>query len=70
MAGLKGRGRVGYDDLGVAELTDPPPTTMRNPIGEMAERATHLLLEQIDSDRTGSAMRVVFPPTLVRRASA
>ena len=47
---------VGYDDLGVAERTDPPLTTIRNPIGEMAEQATRLLLEQIDGDR-GAAGR-------------
>ncbi len=60
---------VGYDDLGVAERADPPLTTIRNPIREMAEQATRLLLEQIDGDRTARAMRVIFPPTLVRRAS-
>jgi DNA-binding LacI/PurR family transcriptional regulator len=60
---------VGYDDLGVAERTSPPLTTMRQTIDEMAERATRLLLEQID-DGAGGAMRVVIPPVLVRRASA
>ena len=34
---------VGYDDLGVAERTSPPLTTVRQPIVEMAERATRLL---------------------------
>ena len=61
---------VGYDDLGVAEMTDPPLTTVRNPIVEMAEQATRLLLEQVDGGRGAQAMRVVFPPALVRRASA
>ncbi len=60
---------VGYDDLGVAERADPELTTIRNPIREMAEQATRLLLEQVDGDRTARAMRVIFPPTLVRRAS-
>lgn len=61
---------IGYDDLGVAEGTDPPLTTMRNPIVEMAERATRLLLEQIDGGSPGDAVRVIIPPRLVRRASA
>ena len=61
---------VGYDDLGVAERTDPPLTTIRNPIGEMAEQATRLLLEQVDGGHGAPPMRVIFPPTLVRRASA
>ncbi|GAB2888034.1 LacI family DNA-binding transcriptional regulator [Nocardioides pacificus] len=61
---------IGYDDLGVAERTTPPLTTMRNPIQEMAERATRLLLEQIDGDRAGRPMRVVIQPQLVRRESS
>jgi len=61
---------VGYDDLGLAEMTDPPLTTVRNPIVEMAEQATRLLLEQVDAGRGPQAMRVVFPPSLVRRTSA
>lgn len=64
---------VGYDDLGLAESTDPPLTTVRNPIVEMAEQATRLLLDQIDAGRggrSGHAMRVIFPPSLARRASA
>ena len=61
---------VGYDDLGIAERTTPPLTTMRNPIGEMAEQATRLLLEQMDGEGRMRAMRVIFPPSLVRRDSA
>ena len=61
---------VGYDDLGIAELTDPPLTTVRQPIVEMAEQATRLLLEQVDGGRGAQPMRVIFPPTLARRASA
>ena len=57
-------------DLGVAEGTDPPLTTMHNPIVEMAERATRLLLEQIDGGRRSEAVRVIIPPRLVRRVSA
>ncbi|MCD4527426.1 LacI family DNA-binding transcriptional regulator [Nocardioides sp. cx-173] len=61
---------IGYDDLGVAERTDPQLTTIRNPIVDMAEQATRLLLQQVDGDSSVRAMRVIFPPTLVRRASA
>lgn len=61
---------VGYDDLGVAERTAPPLTTIRQPIVEMAERATRLLLEQIDGGGPAGSMRVIIPPTVVRRASA
>lgn len=61
---------VGFDDLGVSAATHPPLTTFRNPIGEMAEQATRMLLEQIDQGAPGAPMRVIFPATLVRRASA
>ncbi len=61
---------VGYDDLGVAERTLPQLTTIRNPISEMAEQATRLLLQQIDGDSSVRAMRVIYPPTLVHRDSA
>ena len=61
---------VGYDDIGVAERTDPPLTTVRAPVGEMAARATRLLLEQIDGHGLGHAMRLIIPPQIVRRDSA
>ncbi|WP_246086530.1 LacI family DNA-binding transcriptional regulator [Nocardioides humi] len=61
---------VGYDDLGMAERTTPALTTIRQPIGDMAEQATRLLLEQIDDRRPSVAIRVVFPPRLVTRDSA
>ncbi len=61
---------VGYDNLGVADRADPPLTTVHNPIVEMAERATSMLVEQIERGGPGEPMRVVFPPRIVRRASA
>lgn len=61
---------VGYDDLGAAEQTDPPLTTVRNPIEDMAGQATRLLLGQLDGVSLGMPMRVIYPPSLVRRASA
>lgn len=61
---------VGYDDLGVAERTTPALTTIRQPVDEMAERATRLLLEQVDGHSGSHPMRVIIPPTLVTRESA
>ncbi|NYE36477.1 DNA-binding LacI/PurR family transcriptional regulator [Nocardioides cavernae] len=60
---------VGFDDLGVAERTTPQLTTVRQPVVEMAERATRLLLERVDAMEGSHPMRVIIPPTLVQRAS-
>lgn len=61
---------IGYDDVGIAERTSPQLTTVRNPISEMAEQATRMLLEQIDAGRPAHAVRVIFPPAVVGRDSA
>jgi DNA-binding LacI/PurR family transcriptional regulator len=61
---------VGYDDLGVAETTTPPLTTVRQPVQEMAERATRMLLEQIAHGGIGDTVRTILPPRLVRRHSS
>lgn len=58
---------VGYDDLGVAERTRPPLTTLRNPIGQMVTEAVRILLEAIEQGGRGAPRRVVFVPELVRR---
>ncbi|NHC24258.1 LacI family transcriptional regulator [Nocardioides sp. IC4_145] len=59
---------VGYDDLGADHCT-PPLTTVVNPAGDLAERATRLLLARLD-DPAAVPEPVLLPPTLVRRASA
>ena len=61
---------VGFDDITMAGWESFRLTTVRQPIGEMAEQATRLLLEQMDGEGRMRAMRVIFPPSLVRRASA
>jgi DNA-binding LacI/PurR family transcriptional regulator len=60
---------VGYDDLGVAERTHPPLTTLHNPIGQMVTEAVRLLTESVDEGGKGSPRRVIFVPELVVRAS-
>ncbi|MER5845032.1 MULTISPECIES: LacI family DNA-binding transcriptional regulator [Streptomyces] len=68
---------VGFDDmLPFAEQTDPPLTTVRQDIEEMGRLMARLLLRGLD--RTAAAREtvggppssVIFPTTLVRRASA
>lgn len=60
---------VGFDDSSAALACDPPLTTIRQPVEDMAAEMARLLLRQIEcSDVPTSA--VVFEPTLIVRGSA
>jgi DNA-binding LacI/PurR family transcriptional regulator len=59
---------VGYDDLDVAELTEPPLTTIHQPLPDMARAMVASLLTQIGGDAAPES--VVLPNPLVVRASA
>ena len=58
---------AGFDDSRLALTTDPPLTTVRQSVDQLAEEMVHLLLRVID----GAAPRAVQLPTrLIVRASA
>lgn len=59
---------VGYDDSALMNCTEPPLTTIRQPIEPMGRTVIELLLRQISSD---SALRdeLFFEPELVVRGS-
>ncbi|MER5893494.1 LacI family DNA-binding transcriptional regulator [Streptomyces sp. NPDC001876] len=59
---------VGFDDSSAALACDPPLTTVRQPVEEMAAEMARLLLQQIGKPG-GPAPSVVFHPTLVERKS-
>ncbi|MEV5069778.1 LacI family DNA-binding transcriptional regulator [Microbacterium sp. LMI12-1-1.1] len=59
---------VGYDDLAIAELASPRLTTVHQPLREMAEQATKLLLQLLDEPRP-DVTRVELATTLVVRDS-
>jgi LacI family transcriptional regulator, repressor for deo operon, udp, cdd, tsx, nupC, and nupG len=59
---------VGFDDSGLMAHTDPPLTTVRQPITAMGNAAVSLLISQIDGD-TVRADELLFEPELVVRAS-
>lgn len=60
---------VGFDDSRSALVCDPPLTTVRQPVEDMAAEMVRLLLDHVDRpDRPVSS--VVFAPTLVVRQSA
>ena len=58
---------VGFDDLGVAAVTDPPLSSIRQPIGQVARDLVRLLLARIDGKAVEST---TLPTTLTLRASA
>jgi len=59
---------VGFDDLGVADSTKPPLTTVTNPVVAMARRAGEMLVDQL-AGRSTPVEPVIFVPELVVRES-
>ncbi|WP_191843656.1 LacI family DNA-binding transcriptional regulator [Catellatospora chokoriensis] len=59
---------VGFDDSGLMAFTDPPLTTVRQPIVAMGQAAVALLLSQIDAEQVPDD-ELLFEPELVVRAS-
>ncbi|MFD0200953.1 MULTISPECIES: LacI family DNA-binding transcriptional regulator [Saccharothrix] len=60
---------VGFDDSSPAVECDPPLTTVRQPVEDMAAEMARLLVDRVDRpDRPVSS--VVFAPTLVIRQSS
>jgi LacI family xylobiose transport system transcriptional regulator len=59
---------VGYDDLSIAEWAGPPLTTVRVPLAEMAEQATHLVTRLRDEPELAFS-RVDMATSLVVRES-
>jgi DNA-binding LacI/PurR family transcriptional regulator len=60
---------VGFDDAAVAEVCDPPLTTVAQPLADMTPLLTELLLRQIEGVG-GPAESRICRTHLVRRASA
>ena len=59
---------VGFDDLDVAVLTEPPLSTVSQPVDAMARSMVSLLLAEISGEP--HADRAILPTRLVLRASA
>lgn len=60
---------IGFDDSPAARHTDPPLTTVRQPVEEMGARTAYELLALI-TDPTAQPRNVVLPTELVLRESA
>jgi len=60
---------VGFDDSSAALACEPPLTTVRQPVEDMAAEMARLLLHQVDHPDTPPT-RTIFQPRLIRRGSA
>jgi len=61
---------VGFDDIVLAPLYNPPLTTMRQPVQEMAKFAVGAILNHAEGDDTQSRQRVMAPELVVRDSTA
>lgn len=60
---------VGFDDVGLASQTDPPLTTVRQPIRLLGEELVRSLLHRLSAPR-GEPRPIILPTELVVRSSA
>lgn len=62
---------VGFSNIDIAELIDPPLTLIRQPAQEMGQAATELLLQLIESKRpiVDFERRVLTPELQIRKSS-
>jgi DNA-binding LacI/PurR family transcriptional regulator len=60
---------IGFDDSVIARHTDPPLTSVDQPIAEMGREVVRLLLAKLDGDETGDN-EVILSTRLVVRGSA
>ncbi|MES1200613.1 MAG: LacI family DNA-binding transcriptional regulator [Pseudomonadota bacterium] len=64
---------VGFDDTAIATTLWPELTTVRQPIADMAVKASDLLLQQVRARRAGlapSPVDIVLPHALIERQSS
>jgi DNA-binding LacI/PurR family transcriptional regulator len=59
---------IGYDDIPEAEFSDPPLTTIRQPMKEIGQAATRLLIQMIENRET-TPTQVLFDTELIVRSS-
>lgn len=59
---------VGFDGTAACTRVDPPLTSVRQPVVEMARRATQILVSMV-RDGVSTPQQIVFPPSLEVRGS-
>lgn len=60
---------TGFDDILFAELSDPPLTTLRQPVTEIADEAARLLGNRLAGDLAPPRRSEIAPSLVVRRSS-
>lgn len=60
---------TGFDDIPMASLADPPVTTVRQPVRELAAEAARLLHRRLAGEQAGPHRALRLAPGLVVRAS-
>ena len=60
---------VGFDDITATATSDPPLTTVHQPMHQLGARAVEMLLNQLDNP-TSTGRKEFLPTGLVIRASA
>lgn len=58
---------VGYDNVNLSELLDPPLTTITQPKAQMGKIAAQMLIAKLKGEKTET--EVVFDPQIIERAS-
>ena len=61
---------VGFDDIKMAPYSNPPLTTVRQPLLKMGEIAARSLLSQIKSSEEYVAEILIEPEFVVRKSTA
>jgi LacI family transcriptional regulator len=61
---------IGYDNLPVAEWTDPPLTTVNQPLRDMAETATRMLLDLARGEQLPTSRVDLVTELVVRESTA
>ncbi|SHF95068.1 LacI family DNA-binding transcriptional regulator [Ornithinibacillus halophilus] len=58
---------IGYDNLSLAEMSIPPLTTVAQPLKQMGEKATEMVFDIINNNKTVESR--IFPHAIVERDS-
>lgn len=61
---------VGYDDIEMAKVVTPALTTVRQPVLQLAQKGTDILLKRIHQEKMPERQDIVLEPELIIRKSA